>query len=115
MSELGTESSATNDGWKSRPVATHPENPTAVLLTDRVAEHIRDAHDVQKRRAGQDRGFDPVFRVAGDDVDLVGGYARQERQSGSPLLLCMAPQAQLDPQVLEAAGRLRPGGIVTGR
>ena len=60
-----------NDGWKADAVANAPGNPTAVLLTDRVAEHIPGCN-MMFRRDALDKigGFDPVFRVAGDDVDL---------------------------------------------
>jgi glycosyltransferase involved in cell wall biosynthesis len=58
------------DGWKSQAVANAP-GPNPVLLTDRVAEHIPGANMAFKRDALKEiGGFDPIYRVAGDDVDL---------------------------------------------
>src|SRR3989475_12340703 len=63
-----------NDGWKADAVANAPGNPTAVLLTDRVAEHIPGCN-MMFRRDALDKigGVDPVFRGAGGDVDLCLG------------------------------------------
>ncbi len=58
------------DGWKSEAVANAP-GPNPVLLTDRVAEHIPGCNMAFKKDALKEiGGFDPVFRAAGDDVDL---------------------------------------------
>jgi glycosyltransferase involved in cell wall biosynthesis len=58
------------DGWKSEAVANAP-GPNPVLLTDRVAEHIPGANMAFKKGALKEiGGFDPIFRTAGDDVDL---------------------------------------------
>jgi len=60
-----------NDGWKADAVANSPGNPNVVLLTDRVAEHIPGANMMFRKDAlNKIGGFDPVFRAAGDDVDL---------------------------------------------
>ncbi len=52
-------------------VAVSPGGPTHVLLSDDVAEHIAGCNMAFRRdvllRLG---GFDPVFRAAGDDVDI---------------------------------------------
>jgi GT2 family glycosyltransferase len=52
-------------------VAASPGGPTHVLLNDEVAEHIPGCN-MAFRKDVLDRvgGFDPVFRAAGDDVDL---------------------------------------------
>ncbi|MDB5121554.1 MAG: glycosyl transferase, family 2 [Sphingobacteriales bacterium] len=48
-----------------------PGCPTHVLLTDREAEHIPGCNfSIRKKILQQVGGFDPLFRVAGDDVDL---------------------------------------------
>jgi GT2 family glycosyltransferase len=52
-------------------VANAPGGPTHVLLSDREAEHIPGCN-MAFRKASLDviGGFDPQFRVAGDDVDI---------------------------------------------
>jgi len=58
------------DGWKSEAVGNAP-GPNPVVLTERVAEHIPGCNMAFKRNALKEiGGFDPVFRTAGDDVDL---------------------------------------------
>jgi hypothetical protein len=58
-----------------------PGGPTHVLLNDDVAEHIPGCNMAFKKDAlAQIAGFDPLFRAAGDDVDLCwrlqeAGYA----------------------------------------
>lgn len=59
------------DGLVADCVANAPGGPVHVLLSDRVAEHIPGCnmafrHDVLQEVGG----CDPLFRVAGDDVDL---------------------------------------------
>ena len=52
-------------------VAVSPGGPTHVLLGDEVAEHIPGCNMAFRREALVEvGGFDPVFRAAGDDVDL---------------------------------------------
>ena len=52
-------------------VAASPGGPTHVLLSDDVAEHIAGCNMAFQRYAlEQIGGFDPHFRVAGDDVDV---------------------------------------------
>jgi GT2 family glycosyltransferase len=59
------------DGPIADCVANAPGGPVHVLLDDRLAEHIPGCNMSFRRDAllavG---GFDPVYRVAGDDVDL---------------------------------------------
>lgn len=59
------------DGLVADAVAISPGNPSHVLLEDREAEHIPGCNASFRRDAllavG---GFDPLFRVAGDDVDV---------------------------------------------
>ena len=60
-----------NDGWKADAVANSPGNPNVVLLTDKVAEHIPGVNMMFRKDAlNKIGGFDPIFRTAGDDVDL---------------------------------------------
>jgi len=52
-------------------VAASPGGPTVVLLSDEVAEHIAGCNMAFRRDALLEiRGFDSLFRVAADDVDL---------------------------------------------
>ena len=58
------------DGAVADAIAMAPGNPTHVLVGDREAEHIPGCNSAFRadvlREVG---GFDPRFRVAGDDVD----------------------------------------------
>jgi O-antigen biosynthesis protein len=52
-------------------VSNAPGGPTHVLLTDRDAEHIPGCNMAFRKSALEAvGGFDPQFRVAGDDVDI---------------------------------------------
>ena len=69
------------DGWKPEAVANAP-GPNPVLLTDKIAEHIPGCNMAFKRDALKEiGGFDPLFRTAGDDVDLCWRI----RQSGGTI------------------------------
>ena len=60
-----------NDTFVARCVDHSPGNPTHVLLTDRVAEHLPGCNMAfRKSRLAAVGGFDPQFRIAGDDVDV---------------------------------------------
>jgi GT2 family glycosyltransferase len=59
------------DGLVAESVANAPGGPVHVLLSDTVAEHIPGCNMVFRRdRLQAVGGFDPRFRVAGDDVDV---------------------------------------------
>jgi GT2 family glycosyltransferase len=59
------------DGPTADCVANSPGNPTHVLLTDEVAEHLPGCNMAFRKTALEAvGGFDPQFRAAGDDVDL---------------------------------------------
>ncbi len=59
------------EGGTADAVANAPGGPIHVLLTDDIAEHIPGCNMAFRRSALQAvGGFDPTFRVAGDDVDL---------------------------------------------
>ena len=52
-------------------VAVAPGGPTHVLISDEVAEHIAGCNMAFRRDALlQLGGFDPIYRAAGDDVDI---------------------------------------------
>ena len=66
------------DGIVAEAVARAPGNPTHVLLTDTVAEHIPGCNfSARKDALVAIGGFDPRFRIAGDDVDAC--WRLQER------------------------------------
>jgi glycosyltransferase involved in cell wall biosynthesis len=59
------------DGAIASCVANAPGGPTHVLLSDREAEHIPGCNMAfRKARLEAIGGFDPQFRIAGDDVDI---------------------------------------------
>jgi len=59
------------DGWLAACVATAPGQPTHVLESDQVAEHIPGCNMAFRREALEViNGFDPQYRKAGDDVDI---------------------------------------------
>ncbi|HEX8968245.1 MAG TPA: glycosyltransferase [Chloroflexota bacterium] len=59
------------DGPIAECVANAPGGPMHVLLSDREAEHIPGCNMAFRRASLLEiGGFDPQFRVAGDDVDL---------------------------------------------
>ncbi|MGN6170012.1 MAG: glycosyltransferase [Solirubrobacteraceae bacterium] len=125
-------------------VANAPGGPTHVLLTDREAEHIPGCNMAIRRddllRLG---GFDPRFRVAGDDVDVcwrlldsgrriafspgavvlhhrrgtVRGYLRQQRGYGraEALLERKHPERYTAVGHVEWSGRLYGGGAAQHR
>ena len=52
-------------------VAAAPGQPTHVLENDQVAEHIPGCNMAFRREALEAiNGFDPLYRKAGDDVDI---------------------------------------------
>ena len=52
-------------------VAVAPGGPTHVLISDEVAEHIAGCNMAFRRDVLQQLGgFDPIYRAAGDDVDI---------------------------------------------
>ncbi|MGE3999640.1 MAG: glycosyltransferase [Planctomycetaceae bacterium] len=59
------------EGWVAQCVAVSPGNPSHVMLDDRHAEHVPGCNMAFRRKTLMAMGgFDPQFRVAGDDVDI---------------------------------------------
>jgi len=59
------------DGSIAICVANSPGGPVHVLATDEIAEHIPGCNlSVRKDKLMKIGGFDPVYRAAGDDVDV---------------------------------------------
>jgi GT2 family glycosyltransferase len=72
-----------NDGVVADCVANSPGLPVQVLLSDREAEHVPGCNMAIRRSAlVQLGGFDPQFRVAGDDVDLCWRLAARDLKIG---------------------------------
>jgi glycosyltransferase involved in cell wall biosynthesis len=62
---------APDAGFVERAVAASPGGPAEVLIADDRAEHVPGCNMAFRRdRLLQIGGFDPVFRAAGDDVDI---------------------------------------------
>lgn len=60
-----------SDGWIAKCVAASPGNPSHVMLDDTHAEHVPGCNMAFRRSTLLGiGGFDPQFRVAGDDVDI---------------------------------------------
>ena len=77
-----------DDGWLAACVAAAPGQPTHVLVSDQVAEHIPGCNMAFRREALEAiNGFDPQFRKAGDDVDICW------RLQHEGLLITFAPGA----------------------
>ena len=67
----GPNLSPPDDSMVATCVAVSPGAPAHVLLDDEVAEHIPGCNMAFRREALQAiAGFDPIFRAAGDDVDV---------------------------------------------
>ena len=59
------------DSWIAAAVMVSPGGPAHVMLTDQVAEHIPGCNMAFYKSALEEiGGFDPIFRKAGDDVDV---------------------------------------------
>jgi GT2 family glycosyltransferase len=59
------------DGPIAQCVANAPGGPTHVLETDEIAGHVPGCNlSIRKEVLMKIGGFDPVFRAAGDDVDI---------------------------------------------
>jgi len=67
-----------NDGMMADCVANAPGGPVHVLLADEIAEHLPGCNIAFRKDCLMAiGGFDPTFRVAGDDVDVC--WRLQER------------------------------------
>ncbi len=71
------------DSWVAAAVLVSPGGPAHVMLTDRIAEHIPGCNMAFWRSALLEIGcFDPVFRKAGDDVDVCWRLQQRGGQLG---------------------------------
>lgn len=72
-----------DDGLFARCVYRSPGGPTHVMLNDESAEHIPGCNMVfRKAELDAVGGFDPIFRAAGDDVDVCWRLLAQGHQIG---------------------------------
>src|SRR5262249_10792717 len=70
-SAVGGPNLTPNDGWLAACVAASPGQPTHVLESDQVAEHVPGCNMASRREALLAlNGFDRLYRQAGDDVDM---------------------------------------------
>ena len=70
-SAVGGPNLTPDDGWLAGCVAAAPGQPTHVLISDEEAEHIPGCNMAFRAEVlKQIGGFDPMFRKAGDDVDI---------------------------------------------
>jgi len=78
-----------DDSWVAQCVARAPGGPTHVMLDDRIAEHVPGCNMAFRREALLSvEGFNPVYRRAGDDVDICWRLqARGQRIGFSPSAL----------------------------
>src|SRR5262249_31909199 len=68
---VGGPNLAPPDGWAAGCVGAAPGQPTHVLESDQVAQHIPGCNMAFRREALERvNGFDPQYRKAGDDVDV---------------------------------------------
>jgi GT2 family glycosyltransferase/LmbE family N-acetylglucosaminyl deacetylase len=59
------------DNWVAQCIYRSPGRPTQVMLNDQCAEHIPGCNMSFRKSALEEiGGFDPIFRVAADDVDI---------------------------------------------
>ncbi len=72
-----------DDSWVAAVVLVSPGGPAHVMLNDRVAEHIPGCNMAFWKWALLEIGcFDPVFRRAGDDVDVCWRLQQRGHQLG---------------------------------
>jgi len=68
---VGGPNIAPDDGWLAAAISASPGQPTHVLESDQVAEHVPGCNMAFRRAALESiNGFDPQFLRAGDDVDV---------------------------------------------
>jgi hypothetical protein len=76
------------DGPIAKCVANSPGGPVHVLLSDEIAEHIPGCNmSFRKDALMEIGGFDPIYRSAGDDVDIAGVYSKLAERLAFILLL----------------------------
>ncbi len=72
-----------NDGPIATCVANAPGGPVHVLVSDEIAEHVPGCNmSFRKDALMKIGGFDPVYRNAGDDVDVCWRIQRSGRTIG---------------------------------
>jgi GT2 family glycosyltransferase len=99
------------DGPIADCIANAPGGPVHVLLSDQEAEHVPGCNLAVRKAALQAiGGFDPQFRIAGDDVDVCWQLQKQGWTLGfQPCGRGPAPSPQLGAGLLETAPELWGG------
>jgi len=78
------------DNLTAACVAVSPGAPAHVLLSDDVAEHIPGCNMAfRKERLCEIGGFDPLYRVAGDDVDVCWRLQERGQRIGFAAAMCV--------------------------
>ncbi len=73
----------TDDSLIAAAVMASPGGPAHVMLTDRQAEHVPGCNmAIYKWVLAEIGGFDPIFRRAGDDVDICWRLQQAEHKIG---------------------------------
>jgi GT2 family glycosyltransferase len=81
----GPNISPPEDGFVAACVANSPGNPTHILISDTEAEHVPGCNMAfRKEDLKAIGGFDPRFRIAGDDVDVCWSIAKRGTLGFSP-------------------------------
>jgi O-antigen biosynthesis protein len=76
--------------WVADCVGLAPGGPTHIMIDDRTAEHVPGCNMAFYAWAlNQVHGFDPQFRAAGDDVDIIWRIQHQDQTIG------FSPSAQV--------------------
>ena len=106
-----------DDSAVAAAVMVSPGGPAHVMLNDRAGRaHSRLQHGLlQDARSTAVGGFDPIFRKAGDDVDLCWRLQQAGFKIGfSPAAFVWHYRRSTDRRVFETAARLRRGGGAAG-
>ena len=105
-----------DDGETAECVANAPGGPIHVLLSDEIAEHIPGCNMAfWKTSLEAIGGFDPQFRIAGDDVDICWRLQDQGWTVGfSPGAVVWHHRRGSRARLSEAAVRVRQGGGAAG-
>ena len=95
-------------GWP-KPWPTRPADRLTCSFRTKRPAHTWLQHGVRRDALQEIGGFDPMFRAAGDDVDLCWRLRARLEARLRPRGRRMAPASRLAPRLLAPAARLRRG------